>query len=84
MIKVALGKEEEVQPVPLKHAERKKLRDAVREVNEVHGWIQTSRITGTNKLIRAAAIAVVHNLGIKQHNTQATKEPFGREGLNSK
>ena len=81
---MALGKEVEVQPVPLKHAERKKLGDAVREVNEVHGWMQTSGITGTKKLIRAAAIVVVHNVGIKQHNTQATKEPFGREELNIK
>ncbi len=55
------------------HVERKKLRKAAQESNEVLAHIQTADITGTNRLVRAAAIVVTRRLGIKKKIHRAQK-----------
>ena len=60
----------------MKHVERKKLREAIQEVNEVLTFIVITDITETNQLVRAAAIVVTRSLGIKKRTMEIRKEPW--------
>ena len=75
-IKLVLEEDKGEQLTSLRHVERKKLRKAAQESNEILAHIRTADITGTNRLVRAAAIVVTRRLGIKKISTEPRKEPF--------
>ena len=68
----------------MKHVERKKLREAIQEVNEVLTFIVITDITETNQLVRAAAIVVTRSLGIKKRTMEIEKEPFWKRRIKGK
>ena len=69
-IKLTLEEDDREQLRPLKHVERKKLRETIHKVNEVLTFIVTTDITESNQLVRAAAIVVTRSLGIKKRTME--------------
>ena len=67
-IKVAIeeGRGEELRP--LKYVDRTKLREATQEINVLLVHVETTDITETNQLLRAAAIVVNPGIGYKESN----------------
>ena len=82
-IKLALEEDEGEQLRSLKHVERKELREAAQEVNNVLAHIQTADITETNRVVQAAAIVVTRRLDIKKRTTEARKEPLWKRRKNA-
>ena len=83
-IKLALKEDDREQLRCLKHVERKKLREAVQEVNEVLTLAVTTDITETNRRARAAAIVVTRRLGIEKRTMGTRKEPIWKRRIKGK
>ena len=83
-IKVAIeeGRGEELRP--LKYVDRTKLREATQEINVLLVHVETTDITETNQLLRAAAIVVTRKLGLKRATDHLRKEPFWKRRMKSK
>ena len=69
---------------PLKHVDRTKLREATQEINVLLAHVETTDITETNQLLRAAAIVIIRKLGIKRATNHPRKEPFWKRRMKSK
>ena len=72
-------------PPNLRHVEKKKLKIEISKTNAILELMNTSNITDTNKLLRAAACVVAKHMGfMKKKQKKADKEPWWKKRIKKK
>ena len=68
-------------PQNLRRINRVRLKEKTKLVDKVIDSVQTSNITGDNKLVRCAALVITQFLRIKEIKTRRKKNHSGKEEL---